>query len=137
MKVLEGVIDPCSQAAGAPVGLVSMGLVRDVSVTGPPGAAIVNVELGITEPGCIMQGIFSAAAEREIRLLPGVADVGVRIDHAYVWDPDDMAAEYRVRLTMMRADRRLRAERRLLRDGPQPRAQMPTTDTAPTRPSSR
>ena len=137
LKVLEGVIDPCSQAAGAPVGLVSMGLVRDVSVTGPPGAAIVNVELGITEPGCMMQGIFSAAAEREIRLLPGVADVGVRIDHAYVWDPDDMAAEYRVRLTMMRADRRLRAERRLLRDGQGPRAQMRTTDTAPTRPSSR
>ena len=33
LKVLEGIIDPCSQAAGAPVGLVSMGLVRDVSVS--------------------------------------------------------------------------------------------------------
>ena len=97
------------------MGLVSMGLVRDVSVSGAPGAAIVNVELGITEPGCMMQGIFSATAEREIRVLPGVADVAVRIDHGYVWDPDDMAAEYRARLSMVRAERRLRAEQRLLR----------------------
>jgi metal-sulfur cluster biosynthetic enzyme len=106
-KVLEGIIDPCSRAAGAPAGLVSMGLVRDVTVSGSPGAAIVNVELGITEPGCMMQGIFSAAAEREIRALPGVADVAVRIDHGYVWDPDDMAADYRARLSTVRAKRRL------------------------------
>ena len=65
-----------------------------------------NVELGITEPGCMMQGIFSAAAEREIRALPGVADVVVRIDHGHVWDPDDMAADYRLRLAKLRAERR-------------------------------
>ena len=117
LKVLDGIIDPCSQSAGAPAGLVSMGLVRDVSVSGTPGATIVNVELGITEPGCMMQGIFAATAEREIRSLPGVAEVAVRIDHAYVWDPDDMAADYRAHLSMMRAERRLRAEQRLLRDG--------------------
>ena len=87
-KALERIVDPCSKAVGAPVGLVSMGLVLDVSVRGAPGAATVNVELGVTEPGCMMQGIFSAAAEREIRALPGVADVVVRIDHGHVWDPD-------------------------------------------------
>ena len=84
-----------------------MGLVLDVSVSGAPGAAVVSVELGITEPGCMMQGIFSATAEREIRALPGVADVVVRIDHGHVWDPDDMAADYRVRLAKLRAERRL------------------------------
>ena len=76
-KVLEGIVDPCSKAVGAPVGLVSLGLVLDLSVHGAPGAAIVNVKLGITEPGCMMQGIFSATAAREIRALPGVADVVV------------------------------------------------------------
>ena len=106
-RVLEGIVDPCSQAVGAPVGLVSMGLVLDVSVSGAPGAAVVSVELGITEPGCMMQGIFSTAAEREIRALPGVADVVVRIDHGHVWDRDDMATDYRVRLAKLRAERRL------------------------------
>ena len=117
-RVLERIIDPCSKAVGAPVGLVSMGLVLDVSVSGAPEAAIVNVELGITEPGCMMQGVFSAAAERQIRALPGVADVVVRIDHGYVWDPDDMAAEYRARLARVRAERRLRAEQQLIRSVP-------------------
>jgi metal-sulfur cluster biosynthetic enzyme len=106
-RILEGIVDPCSKAAGAPAGLVSMGLVRHVLVTGEPGAVIVSVELGITEPGCMMQGVFSAAAEHEIRQLPGVVDVSVRIDHGYVWDPDDMAAEYRARLSTVRAQRKL------------------------------
>ena len=77
-----------------------------------------NVELGVTEPGCMMQGIFSATAEREIRALPGVADVVVRIDHGHVWDPDDMSAEYRARLARVRAERRRRAEQRLIRSVP-------------------
>jgi metal-sulfur cluster biosynthetic enzyme len=110
--VLEGIVDPCSRAVGAPAGLVSMGLVLDVSVSGTPGAAIVNVKLGVTEPGCMMQGIFSAAAERAIRALPGVIDVVVRIDHGYVWDPDAMTAAYRARLSRVRAERTLRAEQR-------------------------
>ena len=115
-KVLEDIIDPCSKAVGAPVGLVSMGLVLDVRVSGAPGAAIVNVQLGITEPGCMMQGIFSATADREIRALPGVADVLVSIDHGYVWGPEDMASEYRAWLAKVRTERRVRAEDRLLQD---------------------
>ena len=111
-KVLEGIVDPCSTAVGAPVGLVSLGLVLDVSVHGAPGAAIVNVELGITEPGCMMQGIFSATAEREIRALPGVTDVIVNIDHGHVWDPADMAADYQERLAKVREERRRRPRSR-------------------------
>jgi metal-sulfur cluster biosynthetic enzyme len=108
---LEGIVDPCSRAIGAPAGLVSMGLVLDVSVSGTSEAAVVDVKLGITEPGCMMQGIFSATAEDAIRALPGVVDVVVSIDHGYVWDPDAMTAEYRARLSKMRAERTLRAER--------------------------
>ena len=135
-NVLEGIIDPCSRGAGAPVGLVSLGLVRDVSISGAPGAAIVNVELGITEPGCMMQGIFSTTAEREIRALPGVAHVAVHIDHGYVWDPEDMAAEYRAHLATVRAKRRLQTERRLLRDVQPRRSQMQATETTPRRRST-
>jgi metal-sulfur cluster biosynthetic enzyme len=87
-----------------------MGLVLDVSVSGTPGAATVHVKLGVTEPGCMMQGIFSAAAERAIRALPGVIDVVVSIDHGYVWDPDAMTAAYRARLARVRAERTRRAE---------------------------
>lgn len=108
-EILEGITDPCSVAAGAPVGLVSMGLLLNVSITGPPEAAVVRVELGITEPGCLMAGIFSTTAEREIRALPHVAEVEVRVDHGHLWDPNDMAASYRARLAEVRADRHRRA----------------------------
>ena len=86
-----------------------MGLVLDVSVSGRPGAAIVHVSLGLTEPGCMMQGLFAATAEREIRALPGVRSVTVDIDHEHIWSPDDMTPEYRARLSQMRAERRRHA----------------------------
>ena len=58
--------------------------------------------------GCMMQGIFSATAEHEIRALAGVADVVLRVDHGHVWNPDDMAAEYQARLSKLRLERTLR-----------------------------
>ena len=109
-EVLEYIIDPCSTAIGAPAGLASMGLVLDGSVAGRPGAAVVHVTLGITEPGCMMQGIFAAAAEHGLRALPGVRTVVVSIDHGHVWSPDDMTAEYRARLSRVRAERKRRGD---------------------------
>jgi metal-sulfur cluster biosynthetic enzyme len=114
LATLDEIIDPCSVASGAPGGLVSMGLVRDVRVDGPPDASRVVVELCITEAGCLMASIFELTARREVSGLSGVASVEVTVDHDYVWDPSDMAPEYRERLDRVRKLRRVQHEKRQL-----------------------
>jgi metal-sulfur cluster biosynthetic enzyme len=91
---------------GASAGLVSLGLVRAVQVEEQDGAGTrVEVTLCITEPGCLMAALFQQTAREQLRSLPGVDDVEVRVDHGYVWGPEQMDPEYRRRLISLRAER--------------------------------
>jgi metal-sulfur cluster biosynthetic enzyme len=102
---LEAIIDPCSAASGIPAGLVSMGLVGDVTIEEQKDGAYVRITLYITEPGCLMGALFQLTAQRELGSLPGVAYVEVSIDYGHVWGPEQMTPEYRRRLTETRARR--------------------------------
>jgi len=105
-RALETIVDPCSQAMGAPAGLVSLGLVKEVEIEERPGRkASVRVTLCITEPGCLMAAVFQEAAQRKLSSLPGVDEVEVLVDHGHVWDREQMEPEYRLRLERLRAER--------------------------------
>lgn len=84
---LDAVCDPCSVAAGAPLSLRDMGLLRGCVVDG----ATVRVTLGVTGPGCTFAGHLLAAAREAVRAVPGVREVDVRLDTAFVWDPSLLA----------------------------------------------
>jgi metal-sulfur cluster biosynthetic enzyme len=101
--VLEGIIDPCSRATGAPAGLVSMGLVGPIAIDRRDDGAHVHVTLYITEPGCMMGAIFKPNAERALAEIAGVASVAVEMDYGHLWLPEQMAPEYRRRLAEIRA----------------------------------
>jgi metal-sulfur cluster biosynthetic enzyme len=109
---LDAVVDPCSVVAGAPAGLVQMGLVRALELCeGEPGATI-RVHIGVTEPGCLMGASFAAQAHAQLEQLDGVARVEIELDHANDWMPDDMNRDYQRRLDAIRATRRAALERR-------------------------
>ena len=95
MAALESVIDPCSMAAGAPAGLVSMGLVGDVDIRTGGGGADVRVTLFLTEPGCMMSALFQITATQKLEELDGVRQAQVEIDHGHVWGPEQMEPGYR------------------------------------------
>ena len=95
---LETIIDPCSAAAGAPAGLISMGLVGDLIIEEGPAGAHIDLTLFITEPGCMMGAVFQQTAQSELASLPGVGSVEVRVDYTHVWDRDQMTPAYRRRL---------------------------------------
>lgn len=103
LACLETIVDPCSVAAGARAGLVSMGLVGEVTVEQRDDGAHVGVTLRVTEPTCLMGAIFEANARREIAALPGVASAEVQVDRTHLWSPDEMAPDYRRRLAEFRA----------------------------------
>lgn len=73
LKALDNVFDPCSIAAGTPLGLVEMGMVESVAVSGTH----VDVELLPTFFGCMLVGVFTRAARDAISALPGVSTVDV------------------------------------------------------------
>ena len=106
---IDTIIDPCSRAAGAPAGLVAMGLVRTLEIATSPEGARVLVTVGVTEYGCLMGPAFAEAVEQVLRELPGVAAVDVELDAAFDWMPEDMSPRYRATL----AERRRRARRHL------------------------
>lgn len=105
---LNAIIDPCSQTAGAPAGLIDMGLVRE-SVMEPlqQGGYRARVKLSITHPFCLMAGVFLNEVEKRLRELPEVRELDVSMDTETLWTPQLMTQEYRVRLEAVRKARRI------------------------------
>jgi metal-sulfur cluster biosynthetic enzyme len=104
---LNGIIDPCSSAAGCPAGLDEMGLVRAVEIRDSTAGASIRVVIGVTEYGCLMGAPFAREAYKCLETLPGVGAVSVELDQVFDWDRDDMRADYQERLRAHRARRRL------------------------------
>jgi metal-sulfur cluster biosynthetic enzyme len=103
---LDRIIDPCSAAAGAPAGLLEMGLVRELSVHQEPAGVAVRLRIGVTEPGCLMGASFAVQARQRLEHLDGVISVHIELDHRADWDPADIAPGYRLRLEAVREQRR-------------------------------
>lgn len=87
--VLSRIHDPCSVAAGRPVSVLDMGLVRGWMLD---GEGTLTVTFCVTFAGCTMAPHFAQAAADDLAKLPGVARVETVIDTAFVWTPELMEA---------------------------------------------
>lgn len=104
--VLDTVMDPCSIAVGVPMSLLAMGLVRHLAVD---ENGVVDIHLRMTSPGCHMGPlVFEPAILEKVGELPGVSEVRIDFLEAIGWTENDIAPEYRARLT---ATRQVRADR--------------------------
>lgn len=100
---INQIVDPCSRAAGTPVGLVDMGIVRSVEIFD----GSVRIELMPTFSGCLFAGVFSEEAQRRIEAIAGCDEVVVEIvARAETWTEDDMSDSARQRLEERRRLRR-------------------------------
>ena len=79
---LDTVVDPCSAAMGAPLGLAEMGLVRKIHI-GDSGA--VTVTMCVTSPCCAFGPTMADAARERVASVPGVQSVRITIDPSVVW----------------------------------------------------
>jgi metal-sulfur cluster biosynthetic enzyme len=101
---LNTIVDPCSRAAGAPAGLVDMGLIRHLTVTPADGqeGVDVHVVIGVTEYACLMGPSFVAEARKKLLPMAGIRDVVIDLDGEFDWDPQDMSEAYQARLNERR-----------------------------------
>jgi metal-sulfur cluster biosynthetic enzyme len=102
-ELLNEVVDPCSAAAGAPAGLVDMGLIRELEVADGDGGAEVTVVVRVTHPSCMMAPIFLARVQNLVHELEGVSAIHASLDTGFDWTPADMTPAYRERLARHRA----------------------------------
>lgn len=96
---LSAVDDPCSVAAGAPLSLLDMGLVRGWELS-PDGD--LEVRLDVTTPVCMMAGHFVADAQARLEAIPGLGRVTVRVDPSGDWSPERISPSGRERLDRRR-----------------------------------
>lgn len=100
---INEIVDPCSAAAGAPAGLVDMGLIRRLDVAEGEEGAEVSVVVRVTHPGCMMAPVFLARVQGLLHELPEVATIDASLDTGFDWTEADMSPEYRERLRERRA----------------------------------
>jgi metal-sulfur cluster biosynthetic enzyme len=111
-RTVNAIVDPCSSAMGAPIGLGDMGIVDSVHVTD----GRVLVRLLPTSPGCLYTGIFDAEIQRRLRAFDWCTSVAVELGSGdSIWTEERMSAHARARLEIRRRDarRRLRTRARL------------------------
>jgi metal-sulfur cluster biosynthetic enzyme len=102
---LNEIVDPCSAAAGAPAGLVDMGLIRSLDVADGEDGAEVKVVVRVTHPGCMMAPVFLAQVQGLVQELPEVATIDASLDTGFDWTERDMSPAYRERLQQVRTAR--------------------------------
>lgn len=87
-EVLDRINDPCSIAAGRPLSVRAMGLVRGWELHD----GTLTVTFAVTFAGCTMAPHFTEAARAALATLPGVGRVETVVDTNYIWTPADMPA---------------------------------------------
>lgn len=88
-RALGAVKDPCSVAAGTPLGLDEMGMVDKVEM-GVDGAVTVWIKL--TSPTCVLLGYFVREIQAHVGAVGGVTSVEVIFDAGLDWEPDLMSS---------------------------------------------
>lgn len=94
LSCLDEIKDPCSLAAGTPLGLNEMGIVDEVLIA-DDGA--VMVKLRLTSPFCHMIGFFEKEARERIGALPSVTSVALKADNGLDWSPSRISEAARAR----------------------------------------
>ncbi|RUZ74403.1 metal-sulfur cluster assembly factor [Mesorhizobium sp. M7A.F.Ca.US.006.01.1.1] len=97
-SALQKVCDPCSIAAHAPLSIIEMGLVRDVSIED----GNVRVRMCVTSPSCTMAPNMVQGAETLLLQIDGVTSVVIDVDPAVFWTPQDMTPDGRAKLAQSR-----------------------------------
>jgi metal-sulfur cluster biosynthetic enzyme len=100
VEALAAVPDPCSVAAGAPLGLLDMGLVRSWEIDADDRLTVV---LDVTSAACMMAGHFVLDAETRLREIPGVRSVSVRVEPTLEWSEEWISERGRALLARRRA----------------------------------
>jgi len=96
---LEEVIDPCSITAGAPLSVVDMGLINELSVD---EEGMVRLSMRATSAMCTMIAGIMKVAEERLAHVEGVTQVEIKLCSGAIWTEADMTERGRQTLAARR-----------------------------------
>jgi metal-sulfur cluster biosynthetic enzyme len=99
MRGLEEVIDPCSVTAGAPLSVVDMGLINELSVDED---GMVRISMRATSAMCTMIAGMMKVAEERLARVAGVTRVEIELCSGAIWTEADMTERGRRTLAARR-----------------------------------
>jgi metal-sulfur cluster biosynthetic enzyme len=97
-SVANDVYDPCGMAMGLKLGLVEMGIVREVTAAPGDEGWHVGVHLQLTSPGCQYFFYFQQELETRLTAHPDVSRVSIGWDNGLNWTPEDLHTSAREKL---------------------------------------
>lgn len=92
LRELNKITDPCSQARGFDLGLVSMGMIAtdQIKIDGNQ----ISIKILLTSPSCEMSHYFTREINRSMRHI-GFEEVEIKYDYGLEWTPERMTDEAR------------------------------------------
>jgi metal-sulfur cluster biosynthetic enzyme len=90
---LTDIADPCSVAAGNPMNIVEMGLIKDVALLN----GRLEVSMCLTSPTCPMLEHFAKEMRRVLADMPEVVAIDIHGDTGMEWTPERLSADARAR----------------------------------------
>jgi metal-sulfur cluster biosynthetic enzyme len=94
MKAINDVLDPCSEVASTPIGLVDMGMIESVQLQAQGGSVNpawhAEIRFGLTEPGCMMAVSLMPKIRQAVLSVKGVSTVQVNLLPDFVWNPTQL-----------------------------------------------
>jgi metal-sulfur cluster biosynthetic enzyme len=98
-EMVDGIVDPCSAAAGVSLGLIEMGIATVRGV----GGGVVEISISPTFPGCRFSPIFEQEIRQRARDLDWCKEVIIEYsDPMDVWTEERMSEAARARLKVHR-----------------------------------
>jgi metal-sulfur cluster biosynthetic enzyme len=98
LAALDEIKDPCSVASGTPLGLVEMGLIKQLDIS---SEGAVEIQLCLTAPFCHMIAFFKAETTARVGAIPGVSAVLLATDNGLDWSPERMSPAVQARRAKM------------------------------------
>jgi metal-sulfur cluster biosynthetic enzyme len=95
--------EPCGMAQGLAIGMVDMGLIREIDVQRCEKHWNVTVRARVTSPDCLHVVYFERELRAAVATIAGIGQFRMEWDGGYDWTPECMSEALRVRMKERRA----------------------------------
>ncbi|HEY9707422.1 MAG TPA: hypothetical protein V6D48_04380 [Oculatellaceae cyanobacterium] len=90
-RMANEVYDPCGMARGLELGMVDMGLIRDINVQPKENGWDVSLRIRFTSPGCLYFLYFEREIRHRLEAFPQIEVLHIEWDDVCDWTPEDLS----------------------------------------------
>ncbi|NEP19818.1 MAG: hypothetical protein F6J97_23515 [Leptolyngbya sp. SIO4C1] len=90
-SMVNEVYDPCGLAQGLSIGLVDMGLIREINLQSTEEGWKTSLTIRFTSAGCFYFPYFEREIRSRIEPHPQIKSLDIKWDDAIDWTPEDLS----------------------------------------------